>query len=289
MSAVPNVFTRKPKTLGPQKNKELEEIVGGISGGKYTRRGNTRKTNMTRAQKLLKWYENSEAKETKKASGKEFGKDFYDRKAWLTNLTRALAKSRSRSRSRGSGQSKGPSEAEIYEAMPYIFGPNNGPVLTKSKGSKGSKSSKGLPSHSRGSKGSKASRSSKGAAVVKTRKTRAPGGTRKGKAVNTSHPLTPLHKTDIQGRKQLWAIKVEQSSRGAKITKVHGLEGGKTQTSSSEYGSGNTRAGRNPYEEAMKDAVAAWESKKKEGYTSRGKPASIAQLHNNDNSNWKYF
>lgn len=276
MSSVDTIFTRKPKTLGPQKNIVLEGIAKGIENGKYTRRGSTRSANLEEAKKLLIWYTNSELREAKKTDDKKtFGKAFKNRRNWLVNLTRALAKSRSRSRNTEKAVPKTRSRGESRNAelaLPYIFGPNVQPKMkTRSR-------SKEPVAKSR-------SRSKEAVAnktVTKTRKS-----TRK--PVSLDHALPPLHKIDSKGRKQIWVITVIHTSRGAKIVKSHGVEGGKMSEAVKDITSDSkTRAGRTIHEEAMKQAISSWEDKKKEGYTSRGKPASISNLAN-ENLNFRYF
>jgi hypothetical protein len=269
MNSVDKIFTRKPKTLGPQKNIVLEGIAKGVENGKYTRRGGTRAANLEQAKKLLLWYTNSELREEKKTGDKKIlGKAFQNRRNWLTNLTRALAKSRSRSRNTPKSSSRGESRnAEL--ALPYIFGPNVQPKM-KSRSRSEAKSR---------------SRSKEPVAketVTKTRKS-----TRK--PMSLDHALPPLHKIDSKGRKQIWVITVIHTSRGAKIVKSYGVEGGKMTEGVKDITSeSKTRAGRSVHEEAMKQAITAWEEKKKDGFTNRGKPASISNLVN-ENLNWRYF
>jgi len=98
---------------GKVKNAELAAIAGGInSSGHYSRRGNNRRANEAKAQAMLKWYTNAEAK------GKEGGKAFQTRRNFARNLAAALAVSPSGSRasspassrasSRGSRNNRGP-------------------------------------------------------------------------------------------------------------------------------------------------------------------------------------
>ena len=92
---------------GKVKNAELASIVAGVSRGRYTRHGNNRKANLAKAQAMLKWYTNAEAK------GKEGGKAFQSRRNFTRNLSAALARSPSpspsgsRASSNGSRSSRG--------------------------------------------------------------------------------------------------------------------------------------------------------------------------------------
>ena len=72
---------------GKVKNAELAAIQAGVVGGKYTRHGNNRKANLAKAEAMLKWYTNSEAK------GKEGGKAFQSRRNFSRYLASALARS----------------------------------------------------------------------------------------------------------------------------------------------------------------------------------------------------
>ena len=98
---------------GKVKNAELAAIAAGINAsGHYSRRGNNRRANEAKAQAMLKWYTNSEAK------GKEGGKAFQTRRNFARNLAASLARSPSGSRasspassrasSRGSRSNRGP-------------------------------------------------------------------------------------------------------------------------------------------------------------------------------------
>ena len=98
---------------GKVKNAELASIAAGLNAsGRYSRRGNNRRANEAKAQAMLKWYTNSEAK------GKEGGKAFMSRRNFARNLAASLARSPSGSRasspassrasSRGSRSNRGP-------------------------------------------------------------------------------------------------------------------------------------------------------------------------------------
>jgi hypothetical protein len=87
---------------GKVKNAELAAIAAGINAsGHYTRRGNNRRANEAKAQAMLKWYTNSEAK------GKEGGKAFQTRRNFARNLAAALAVSPSGSRASSRASSRG--------------------------------------------------------------------------------------------------------------------------------------------------------------------------------------
>ena len=87
---------------GKVKNAELAAIAAGINAsGHYSRRGNNRRANEAKAQAMLKWYTNSEAK------GKEGGKAFQTRRNFARNLAAALAVSPSGSRASSPASSRG--------------------------------------------------------------------------------------------------------------------------------------------------------------------------------------
>jgi len=86
---------------GKVKNAELAAIAAGINAsGHYSRRGNNRRANEAKAQAMLKWYTNSEAK------GKEGGKAFQTRRNFARNLAAALAVSPSGSRASSRSSSR---------------------------------------------------------------------------------------------------------------------------------------------------------------------------------------
>ena len=85
---------------GHVKNAELAAIKAGVVGGKYTRHGNNRKANLAKAEAMLKWYTNSEAK------GKEGGKAFMSRRNFARNLAASLARSPSGSRASSPASSR---------------------------------------------------------------------------------------------------------------------------------------------------------------------------------------
>lgn len=87
MSAAAELLTSGFSMGGKVKNAELASIAAGVKGGRYTRHGNNRKANLAKAEAMLKWYTNSEAK------GKEGGKAFQSRRNFSRYLATALARS----------------------------------------------------------------------------------------------------------------------------------------------------------------------------------------------------
>jgi hypothetical protein len=87
MSAAAELLTSGFSMGGKVKNAELASIAAGVKGGRYTRHGNNRKANLAKAEAMLKWYTNSEAK------GKEGGKAFQSRRNFSRYLASALARS----------------------------------------------------------------------------------------------------------------------------------------------------------------------------------------------------
>ena len=110
---------------GKVKNAELASIVAGVSRGRYTRRGDNRKANLSKAQAMLKWYTNAEAK------GKEGGKAFQSRRNFTRNLAAALARSPSPSPSGSRASSRGSSRGSRASSRgPPVLaaaGANNAP------------------------------------------------------------------------------------------------------------------------------------------------------------------
>jgi hypothetical protein len=87
MSAAGELLTSGFSMGGKVKNAELASIAAGVKGGRYTRHGKSREANLAKAQAMLKWYTNSEAK------GKEGGKAFQSRRNFSRYLATALARS----------------------------------------------------------------------------------------------------------------------------------------------------------------------------------------------------
>ena len=110
---------------GKVKNAELASIVAGVSRGRYTRRGDNRKANLSKAQAMLKWYTNAEAK------GKEGGKAFQSRRNFTRNLAAALARSPSPSpsgsRASTRGSSRGSRASSRGPPVLAAAGANNAP------------------------------------------------------------------------------------------------------------------------------------------------------------------
>lgn len=110
---------------GKVKNAELASIAGGLKGSRYTRHGENRKVNLSKAQAMLKWYTNAEAK------GKEGGKAFQSRRNFTRNLAAALARSPSPSPSgsRASSPASSRSSRNSNRGLPVLAaaGANNAP------------------------------------------------------------------------------------------------------------------------------------------------------------------
>ena len=100
---------------GKVKNAELAAIAAGINAsGHYSRRGNNRRANEAKAQAMLKWYTNSEAK------GKEGGKAFQTRRNFARNLAAALAVSPSGSRASSRGSSRSSRSSRSNRGPPAL-------------------------------------------------------------------------------------------------------------------------------------------------------------------------
>lgn len=127
MSAAGELLTSGFSMGGKVKNAELASIAAGVKGGRYTRHGKSRMANLAKAEAMLKWYTNSEAK------GKEGGKAFQSRRNFSRYLASALARSPSPS-PRGSRKSSRASSN------------NNSNSNSNSSRSRGSRASKrGVP------------------------------------------------------------------------------------------------------------------------------------------------
>jgi hypothetical protein len=110
---------------GKVKNAELAAIAAGINAsGHYSRRGNNRRANEAKAQAMLKWYTNSEAK------GKEGGKAFQTRRNFARNLAAALAVSPSGSRASSPASSRG-SRSNQNRGLPVLAAAGAGPNKAK--------------------------------------------------------------------------------------------------------------------------------------------------------------
>ena len=212
---------------GKVKNAELATIAAGVKGGRYTRHGNNRKANLAKAEAMLKWYTNSEAK------GKEGGKAFQSRRNFSRYLAVALARSPSPS-PRGSRASSRSSSN------------NNSNSNSNSSRSRGSRASKrGLPTLA----------SAAGAPAKRTY-------TRKALAVPPASGQWPM----LKKGDNVWSVKVVVNSKSrAMISKIYGKEGGKLASTSDVITVG--KAGRSPQQEALHIAEHAHEAKLADGYT----------------------
>ena len=125
MSAAGELLSRGFSMGGKVKNAELASIGAGVSRGRYTRRGDNRKANLSKAQAMLKWYTNAEAK------GKEGGKAFQSRRNFTRNLAAALARSPSPSPSgsRASSPASSRGSRASSRGLPVLAaaGANNAP------------------------------------------------------------------------------------------------------------------------------------------------------------------
>ena len=100
---------------GKVKNAELASIAAGLNAsGRYSRRGNNRRANEAKAQAMLKWYTNSEAK------GKEGGKAFMSRRNFARNLAASLARSPSGSRASSPASSRGSRSSRNNRGPPAL-------------------------------------------------------------------------------------------------------------------------------------------------------------------------
>ena len=244
---------------GKVKNAQLAAIASGINAsGHYTRRGNNRRTNEAKAQAMLKWYTNAEAK------GKEGGKAFQTRRNFARNLAAALSHSpsgsRSSSRSRGSNNNL---EKAFHSA--------------------------GKPAASRKASRPAASRAPAKPATRKDSRNgvpklnfRGPGGANlHGLSYKEKYPPAqgtwPMLKKD--GR--IWQVKVVPGrGQTAFVQTVYGKVGGKMESSSKLVKAG--KAGRSVQQEATHDAELAHEKKKEEdGYT------EVRSIHRGSNNELK--
>jgi len=228
MSAAGELLTSGFSMGGKVKNAELATIAAGVKGGRYTRHGNNRKANLAKAEAMLKWYTNSEAK------GKEGGKAFQSRRNFSRYLASALARS-----------------------------PSPSPAGSR-KSSRNSNNSKSNNNSSR-SRGSRASRASKRGVPTLVSAAGAPAKrtyTRKALATPPASGQWPM----LKKGDNVWSVKVVVNSKSrAMISKVYGKEGGKLASTSDVITVG--KAGRSPQQEALHIAEHAHEAKLADGYT----------------------
>ena len=191
MSAAGELLTSGFSMGGKVKNAELATIAAGVKGGRYTRHGNNRKANLAKAEAMLKWYTNSEAK------GKEGGKAFQSRRNFSRYLASALARSPSPSPAGSRKSSRASSN-------------NNSNSNSNSSRSRGSRASKrGVPTLASAGAGGKRSY------------------TRKALAAPPASGQWPL----LKKGDNVWSVKVVKTSGSrAMVTKFFGKEGGKLST-----------------------------------------------------------
>ena len=228
MSAAGELLTSGFSMGGKVKNAELATIAAGVKGGRYTRHGNNRKANLAKAEAMLKWYTNSEAK------GKEGGKAFQSRRNFSRYLATALARSPSPSPAGSRKSSRSSSN-------------NNSNSNSNSSRSRGSRSSKrGLPTLASAAGASRAKRTY----------------TRKALATPPASGQWPM----LKKGDNVWSVKVVVNSKSrAMISKIYGKEGGKLASTSDVITVG--KAGRSPQQEALHIAEHAHEAKLADGYT----------------------
>jgi len=248
MSAAGELLSRGFSMGGKVKNAELAAIQAGVVGGKYTRHGNNRKANLAKAEAMLKWYVNSEAK------GKAGGKAFLSRRNFVANLSRALARSPSASPS--GSRAASPSRAAGAPAM----APSRAKAPSRAEAKP--KVSRAVTAKAAGSNGAKR---------AYTRKSRAPP---------PASGQWPLLKKGVN----LWSVKVLPLSQNTvQVVKVHAVQGGEIKEAPHTITQG--KAGRSVLQQALHEAEAIFEDKKKEGYTevrsvSRGANNEIKSMRN---------
>ena len=227
MSAAGELLTSGFSMGGKVKNAELATIAAGVKGGRYTRHGNNRKANLAKAEAMLKWYTNSEAK------GKEGGKAFQSRRNFSRYLASALARSPSPSPAGSRKSSRASSN-------------NNSNSNSNSSRSRGSRASKrGVPTLV----------SAAGAPAKRTY-------TRKALAAPPASGQWPL----LKKGDNIWSVKVVATSKSrAMVSKIYGKEGSKMSTTNDVITVG--KAGRSPQQEALHIAEHAFEAKVGDGYT----------------------
>ena len=227
MSAAGELLTSGFSMGGKVKNAELATIAAGVKGGRYTRHGNNRKANLAKAEAMLKWYTNSEAK------GKELGGAFHKRRNFSRYLSAALARSPSPSPAGSRKSSRASSN-------------NNSNSNSNSSRSRGSRASKrGVPTLV----------SAAGAPAKRTY-------TRKALAAPPASGQWPL----LKKGDNIWSVKVVATSKSsAMVSKIYGKEGSKMSTTNDVITVG--KAGRSPQQEALHIAEHAFEAKVGDGYT----------------------
>jgi len=255
MSAAGELLSRGFSMGGHVKNAELAAIKAGVVGGRYTRHGNNRKANLAKAEAMLKWYVNSEAK------GKAGGKAFQSRRNFAANLSRALARSPSASPSgsRAASPSRGAAAA------------GGAPVMAPSRPAAPKESRANKPKVTRAVT-AKAAPAANGAKRTYTRKSRSPP------PASGQWPL-------LKKGAHLYSVKVVPLSHDlVQVVKVHATQGGEIKETPHTITQG--KAGRSVLQQALHEAEAIFEDKKKEGYT---EVRSVSRGANNEIKSMKNF
>lgn len=252
MSAAGELLSRGFSMGGKVKNAELAAIQAGVSRGRYTRHGNNRKANLAKAEAMLKWYTNSEAK------GKAGGKAFQSRRNFVANLSRALARSPSASPS--GSRAASPSRASAAAGAP-VMAPSRPAAPSRAEAKP--KVSRAVTAKAAGSNGAKR---------AYTRKSRAPP---------PASGQWPLLKKGVN----LWSVKVVPLSQNTvQVVKVHAVQGGEIKEAPHTITQG--KAGRSVLQQALHEAEDLFEEKKKDGYT---EVRSVHHGANNEIKSMKNF
>jgi len=268
MSAVGQLFSRRPAMSGTVVPPLINAIQAGVKGGKYTRHGNNRKANLSRAQQAAsRWFK----KDGTLKAGAPTGAHAQEHAAWVKQLATSLehsappSRAGSRASSRASSRAKSRSSRSRSRSSKSV-GTGSSRGSKSPVGSRHSKHSSSSRASSRGISGSRSGSRGKAPTLGNLAGVSKRGYTRRAvgapPAQGSFAMLMKMHNTT----KYLWWIKVEQKSRGqATITTIHGTEGGKMASHGKTVSTGS--AGRSPHEQALRDALVLWEQKKKEGYT----------------------
>lgn len=245
---------------GKVKNAELAAIAAGINAsGHYSRRGDNRRANQARAQAMLKWYTNAEAK------GKEGGKAFQTRRNFARNLAAALSTSPSGSRASSRGSN--------INNLEKVFLAAGKPAPAASR----KVATRPAASPSKKAVTRKASRN-----AVPHLNFHGPGGANvHGLSYKEKYPPAqgtwPMLKKDGH----VWQVKVVPGKGNtAFVSKLWGKVGGKMEASQKLIKGG--KAGRSAQQEATHEAELAHEKKKEDdGYT------EVRSIHRGSNNELK--
>jgi len=256
MSAAGELLSRGFSMGGKVKNAELAAIKAGVVGGRYTRHGNNRKANLAKAEAMLKWYVNSEAK------GKAGGKAFQSRRNFAANLSRALARSPSAS----------PSGSRAASPSRSVAAAGGAPVMAPSRPAAPKESRANKPKVTRAATAKAAGGNNKKATRAYTRKSRSPP------PASGQWPL-------LKKGAHLYSVKVVPLSHDlVQVVKVHATQGGEIKETPHTITQG--KAGRSVLQQALHEAEAIFEDKKKEGYT---EVRSVSRGANNEIKSMKNF